>query len=156
MKDALEPYLFEAGLEPSDLSNKREFAINGLVLHQVIEKRRFELDDFAKGMLTETGKYLSICSRGDRWKKFLNLGMDDFSLTSFLRQNHLIEGIVFPTEDKRHISPTEVLDAVIFEKRDDNETNRSTAKQFIRFVTETPIDGELHIAYWRILVRENL
>ena len=53
MKNFLEPYLFEAGLGPSDLSNKRDLVINGLALHQVIEKWRLELDDLAKGKLNE-------------------------------------------------------------------------------------------------------
>ena len=53
MKNFLEPYLFEAGLDPSDLSNKRDLVINGLALHQVIEKRHLELDDLAKGKLNE-------------------------------------------------------------------------------------------------------
>lgn len=67
--------------------------------------------------------------------------MDDVSLVTFLRRNRLILNIIFPTEVDRNITANEVLDAMIFEKRYDNETNTHTAENFVRYID----DGTFHL-----------
>ncbi|CAB3991435.1 PREDICTED: uncharacterized protein LOC107356592 [Paramuricea clavata] len=44
-----EPYLYEAGLDPDELHSGRKIVIDGLIMYQVIDKRRLELDELAKG-----------------------------------------------------------------------------------------------------------
>ena len=59
LKSLLEPYLFEAGLDPDELSTSRKkIIIDGLIMYQVIDKRRLELDDFAEGILIKLYKLL--------------------------------------------------------------------------------------------------
>ena len=67
--------------------------------------------------------------------------MDDVSLVTFLRRNLLILNIVFPTEVDRNITANEVLHAMTFENRYDNETNIHTAENFIRYSN----DGMFHL-----------
>ncbi|XP_031573313.1 uncharacterized protein LOC116307286 isoform X2 [Actinia tenebrosa] len=45
---AIQPYLFEAGLDPDELNQKRKFLLDGLMTYNVIDKRRLELDDIIK------------------------------------------------------------------------------------------------------------
>ena len=47
LKCRLEPYLFEAGLDPGH--SDRKFMVQGLVLYNVINKRRLEMEDICKG-----------------------------------------------------------------------------------------------------------
>ncbi len=49
LRNSLTPYLHEAGLDP-DLNINRKIIIDGIMMYQVVEKRRLELDDLAKGM----------------------------------------------------------------------------------------------------------
>ena len=67
--------------------------------------------------------------------------MDDVSLVTFLRQNLLILNIIFSTEVDRNITANEILDAMTFENRHDNETNIHTAENFIRYIN----DGTFHL-----------
>ena len=58
LKSLLEPYLFEAGLDPDELSTTRKkIIIDGLIMYQVIDKRHLELDDFAEGILNKLYKH---------------------------------------------------------------------------------------------------
>jgi hypothetical protein len=50
LRNSLTPYLHEAGLDPDDLNINRKIIIDGIMMYQVVEKRRLELDDLAKGM----------------------------------------------------------------------------------------------------------
>ena len=75
------------------------------------------------------------------------LGMDDVSLLTFMRQNTRILNIVFPTEFNRSIVASEVLNAMTFENRNDNETNTHTAENFIRYIN----DGTFHLVQILIL-----
>ena len=49
IKDGITPYLFESGLDISSLYSDRRLAIQGLMVYQVIDKRKRELDEIAKG-----------------------------------------------------------------------------------------------------------
>ena len=49
VKEALIPYMFEAGLDPALLSSDPKLVVEGLVVYNVIDKRRLELDDIATG-----------------------------------------------------------------------------------------------------------
>lgn len=46
---SIEPYLYEAGLDPDNLYGNRKLLLEGLMLYHVIDKRHFELDDLAHG-----------------------------------------------------------------------------------------------------------
>lgn len=46
---SIEPYLFEAGLDPDNLYGNRKFLLDGLMVFHVIDKRHLELDDLAQG-----------------------------------------------------------------------------------------------------------
>ncbi|XP_046856142.1 uncharacterized protein LOC124449246 [Xenia sp. Carnegie-2017] len=50
MLNKLCPYLFESGVDMDILSGNTQLAIQDLMFYQVIDKRRRELDDIAKGM----------------------------------------------------------------------------------------------------------
>ena len=50
LRMSLEPYLFEAGLDPDNLNVERKIIVDSLMMYQVIDKRRYELDDLAKGI----------------------------------------------------------------------------------------------------------
>ena len=45
----LEPYILEAGIDPDNFFESRELVIQGLMMFHVIDKRRLELTDIAKG-----------------------------------------------------------------------------------------------------------
>ena len=61
LRTSLSPYLFEAGLVPDNLVSHRRLLVDGLLLYHVIDKRRMELDDIAKGMIVLMSKCISIC-----------------------------------------------------------------------------------------------
>ncbi|CAB4031643.1 G2 M phase-specific E3 ubiquitin- ligase-like [Paramuricea clavata] len=50
LKEDILPYLLEAGLDLNDLNINRKHVIQGIMIHFVIDKRKRELDDLAKGM----------------------------------------------------------------------------------------------------------
>ena len=52
LRTSLEPYLYETGLDPDQLNNSsyRKLLIEGLIIYHVIDKRRLELEDIAKGL----------------------------------------------------------------------------------------------------------
>lgn len=45
----IQPFLLEAGLDPDNLSTDRNLITQGLMMFHVIEKRRLEINDIAKG-----------------------------------------------------------------------------------------------------------
>lgn len=49
--NSLEPYLFEAGLDPDNLNTERRIIVDSLMMYQVIDKRRHELEELAKGVV---------------------------------------------------------------------------------------------------------
>ncbi|CAB4003281.1 hypothetical protein AC249_AIPGENE28214 [Paramuricea clavata] len=49
-----ESYLYEAGLDPDELHSGRKIVIDGLIMYQVIDKRRLELDELAKVMESDS------------------------------------------------------------------------------------------------------
>ncbi|XP_028412049.1 uncharacterized protein LOC114534777 [Dendronephthya gigantea] len=49
LRCALQPYLFEAGIDPDNLISNKKLTVDGLILYQVRDKRRLELDDMANG-----------------------------------------------------------------------------------------------------------
>jgi hypothetical protein len=49
LKDAIAPYIFESGLDIDMLYRNRNLIIQGLVIYNVIHKRKRELDDIARG-----------------------------------------------------------------------------------------------------------
>ena len=51
LRSGLEPYIFEAGLDPDDLHCNGKLLIDGLIMYQVIDKRKPELDELAKGII---------------------------------------------------------------------------------------------------------
>ena len=51
LRSGLEPYIFEAGLDPDDLHCNGKLLIGGLIMYQVIDKRKPELDELAKGII---------------------------------------------------------------------------------------------------------
>ena len=61
LRTSLSPYLFEAGLDPDNLVSDHRLLVDGLLLYHVIDKRRMELDDIAKGMIVLMSKCISIC-----------------------------------------------------------------------------------------------
>ncbi|KAJ7391272.1 hypothetical protein OS493_019404 [Desmophyllum pertusum] len=46
---AIEPYLYEAGLDPDNLYGNRKLLLEGLMVFLVLDKRCLELNDLAKG-----------------------------------------------------------------------------------------------------------
>lgn len=52
LKEGIVPYLLEAGLDPDHLNSNAKLIVDGLMLFNVIEKRRLELEDVAKGKQT--------------------------------------------------------------------------------------------------------
>lgn len=52
LRTSLEPYLYEAGLDPDQLYNSsyRKLLVDGLMTYHVIDKRRLELEEIAKGL----------------------------------------------------------------------------------------------------------
>jgi hypothetical protein len=64
--------------------------------------------------------------------------MDVVSLTTFLKQNHILTAVVFPLEAARYVPASDVIPQVNFEGRDSNEntnTNR-TADFFLKYINE--------------------
>ena len=49
LHEMIQPYLFEAGLDGDQLHNDPRLIVQGLMLYQVIHKRKLELDDICKG-----------------------------------------------------------------------------------------------------------
>lgn len=49
LKETLTPYLFESGLDIQTLSRNRKHSIQSLMVYNVIDKRKRQLDDIAKG-----------------------------------------------------------------------------------------------------------
>jgi hypothetical protein len=49
LKCRLDPYLFEAGLDPGNSDHK--FLIQGLMVYNIINKRRLEIEDICKGVM---------------------------------------------------------------------------------------------------------
>lgn len=62
--------------------------------------------------------------------------MDAVSLTTFLKHNHNLTAIVFPTEAERYVNAGEVIPQVIFEGRDSSENTKRTADFFIAYMNE--------------------
>ena len=56
VKCDIEPYLFEAGLDPDMLQSNKKLLVDGLIIYQVRDKRRLELDDLAIGKFMYYGK----------------------------------------------------------------------------------------------------
>ena len=50
LKEMLAAYMFEAGIDMGLISSDTELAIQGLMQYHVIDKRRRELNDIAKGL----------------------------------------------------------------------------------------------------------
>ena len=48
IKSQLEPYLLDAGLDPNN--QDRKFLVQGLMLYNIINKRRLEVEDICKGI----------------------------------------------------------------------------------------------------------
>jgi len=46
---SLEPYLYEAGLDPDNLYGNRKLVLEGLMVYHVIDKRHLELNELAQG-----------------------------------------------------------------------------------------------------------
>lgn len=51
VKAALEPYLYESGIDPDNLHENSQLIANGLMLYHVIDKSHHELDDISQGKL---------------------------------------------------------------------------------------------------------
>ena len=49
LRERIEPYLFEAGLDIDNLKTNARLIGQDLMLYQVIHKRKLELDDIKKG-----------------------------------------------------------------------------------------------------------
>ena len=49
LRESLSAYMLEAGLEPELLCGGRDILLQGLLWYFVIDKRKLELDDIAKG-----------------------------------------------------------------------------------------------------------
>lgn len=49
LRENLDPYMMEAGLQPELLCGGRDVLIQGLLWYFVIDKRKRELDDIAEG-----------------------------------------------------------------------------------------------------------
>ena len=47
LKSRMEPYLFEAGLDPGN--NEKKIMTQGLMIYNIINKRRLEIQDICKG-----------------------------------------------------------------------------------------------------------
>lgn len=62
--------------------------------------------------------------------------MDDVSLTAFLKQNHMLTAVVFPSEAARCVPSSEVIPLVNFQGRDTNENTKRTADFFLRYINE--------------------
>ena len=56
LKDGIIPYLSESGIDISSLNSDRRLVIQDLMVYQVIDKRKRELDDIAKG------EHLAVCN----------------------------------------------------------------------------------------------
>ena len=49
LHEMIQPYLYEAGLDGDQLHDGPRLIAQGLMLYQVIHKRKLELDDICKG-----------------------------------------------------------------------------------------------------------
>ena len=56
LRESLEAYMMEAGLEIELLCGARDVLIQGLLWYFVLDKRRRELDDIAQGYVVCSGR----------------------------------------------------------------------------------------------------
>ncbi|XP_078364127.1 uncharacterized protein LOC144648453 [Oculina patagonica] len=106
---SLEPYLYEAGLDPDNLYGNRKLVLEGLMVYHVIDKRR--LDELAQGM-------------------------EEVSLITYLRRTPSLIKAVFPNEAEKVILAEEVKELLTFEDRNSNEKNERTAEFFGVYIDE--------------------
>ena len=62
--------------------------------------------------------------------------MDGVSLTTFLKQNHILTAMVFPSEAARYVPASDVIPQVNFEGRDSSENTNRTAEFFLKYINE--------------------
>ena len=70
---------------------------------------------------------------------FLSIGMDEVSLTTFLRTNPSLIKVVFPREAERVILADEVKELINFEDRSENEQNGRTAEFYESYIDELEV-----------------
>ena len=51
LREAIKPYMFEAGLDPDILANNTHLVAEGLMLYNVIDRCRLQLEDIKSGTL---------------------------------------------------------------------------------------------------------
>ena len=62
VREWITPYLCESGLDVNVLNSDRKQIIQGLMVYHVIDKRKRELDDIAKGKGFFESLYYCICT----------------------------------------------------------------------------------------------
>ena len=67
MREAIQPYMFEAGLDPDLLANNTHLVAEGLILFDVIDRRHLQLEDIKSGTLHPLSLFVAICT----WLKWL-------------------------------------------------------------------------------------
>ncbi|CAB4007014.1 E3 ubiquitin- ligase UPL2-like [Paramuricea clavata] len=110
-KEELLQYFLEAGIDPDTFPTNRELVIQELMMFHVIDKRRLQLNDIAKGM-------------------------DEVSLTTFLIKCSSLSKLVFPEENERIIKAKEVINCLLFQEREESEANQLAADFFLRYIEE--------------------
>ena len=70
---------------------------------------------------------------------FLSIGMDEVSLTTFLRTIPSLIKVVFPREAERVILADEVKELMTFEDRSENEQNGRTAEFYESYIDELEV-----------------
>ena len=61
LREAIQPYMFEAGLDPDLLANNTHLVAEGLMLFNVIDRRCLQLEDIKSGTL-HMHPFCSFCS----------------------------------------------------------------------------------------------
>ncbi|CAB3999587.1 PREDICTED: uncharacterized protein LOC107356592 [Paramuricea clavata] len=107
LKEDLTPYVFESGLDIDLLHSDRKLIAQGLMMYQVIDKRKQELDDILKGMNeVQLHSFLACCT------------VD------------VLESI-FPTWEKQFNTFDEVKSVSVFEETEGHENTISFWFQYL-------------------------
>ena len=141
LRSGLEPYIFEAGLDPDDLHCNGKLLIDGLIMYQVIDKRKPELDELAKGIIFVFSVFFNKNSRKLITITYIYsalncLSMEEVSLVTFLKRTPVLKDVVFPVDAERYILAETVLNVLTYENKDASEENKTTAEFFETYIKE--------------------
>ena len=130
LRSGSEPHIFEAGLDPDDLHCNGKLLIDGLIMYQVIDKRKPELDELAKGIIFVFSGFFNKNSRKLITITYIYsalnyLGMEEVFLVTFLKRTPALKDVVFPVDAERYILAETVLNILTYENKDASEENKN-------------------------------